>query len=140
MSMNRPRTAATFRPTRRPPQRRTRRRTRLPALVLLVTFAGMVLAGCSQVAAIAPVGGGHLAQVRFATIDVLLTSHIEVKTAPVCTRASSGAVACVGAARDGTTLRSVSSAADPTSLAVTAGDRTLYRGSVQSVLQKAARS
>lgn len=65
---------------------------------------GVLLAGCSQIAAIAPVGGSHLAEVRYAAIDLLVDAEVEILTAPVCAQARSRA-----RARRSTGRRSLSS-------------------------------
>lgn len=44
----------------------------------------LLLGGCSQVAALAPVGGDGLAEVRYGAIDVLLAEGVDVLEAPVC--------------------------------------------------------
>lgn len=99
-----------------------------------------VLAGCSQVAAIAPVGGSHLAEVRYAAIDVLLGAGTDVLTAPVCAQAASGEVSCAGETVDGDAIAVVSPADDRSVVTVTVGDRELYSGSIMDVLDDAARN
>ncbi|MBN9181731.1 hypothetical protein [Microbacterium sp.] len=107
--------------------------------VVLALLLAPLLAGCSQVAAIAPVGGDHLAEVRYAAIDVLLDKGIDVLVAPDCTQAASGAVSCTGKTTDGTPLAATSPADDQTVVTVTVGDRTLYSGAIMTVLDDAAR-
>ncbi len=111
---------------------------RVAAAVLLIVAAGM-LAGCSQVAALAPVGGNHETEVRYAAIDVLTTSGVAVLTAPVCATAG-GAVTCSGTTVSGETVTVVSPADDPVVLTVTVGEKQLYSGSIMDVLDAAARS
>jgi hypothetical protein len=96
------------------------------------------LAGCSQVAALAPVGGDRLAEVRVATLDVLVDRAVPVLTAPVCT-ADGDAVTCAGTTVDRQPITATSTAADPGTLVVTVGPTTLFTGSVQDVLTSAAR-
>lgn len=100
----------------------------------------LLLAGCSQIAAIAPVGGDHLAEVRYAAIDVLLDADVEILTAPVCAQAPSGEVSCQGETMDGTTISVVSPADDQTVVTVTVGDGELYSGSIMDVIDEAARN
>jgi hypothetical protein len=96
------------------------------------------LSACSQVSALAPVGGDRLASVRFAANDVLVRNRIPVLVAPTCT-ASGAAVSCTGSTTDGATI-SVSSTADQQQLmTVTIGSATLYRGEIQDVIDRAAR-
>lgn len=108
--------------------------------VAVFLAAGALLAGCSQIAAIAPVGGNHLAEVRYAAIDVLLDADVEILTAPVCAQAPSGEVSCQGKTTDGTKITVVSPADDQTVLTVTVSDDELYSGSIMKVLDEAARN
>ena len=105
------------------------------AVALVATLA---LAGCSQVAAIAPVGGNHLTEVRFATIDVLQQKGIALEEVPTCTRASDGAISCAGTTADGAAVTAASPADDPDTFTVTVGADTVFTGSVSAVLDEAA--
>jgi hypothetical protein len=106
----------------------------------LAALAAGVLAGCSQVAAIAPVGGGHEAEVRYAAIDVLTTAGTDILTAPVCAMDAGGAITCAGSTTAGETITAVSPAGDQTVVTVTVGADTLYSGSIADVLNDAARA
>lgn len=108
------------------------KRVALAALVLLC------LAGCSQVAAIAPVGGLHFSEVRFATADILVAQGVEILEGPDCTQ-DAGAVSCTGSTVDGDTISSESPASDPTLLTVTVGSTQLYSGTIQDALDAAVR-
>jgi|NGEPerStandDraft_6_1074524.scaffolds.fasta_scaffold271938_1 hypothetical protein len=96
----------------------------------------VVLAGCSQTAALAPVGGDRLAEARFAANDVLLTHNVSLLTAPVCT--SSGkddaAIACTGRTLDQQTITVTSTAKDQANMTVVVGTQTIYHGSFMAVL------
>ncbi len=107
-------------------------------LLALPTLAVIALAGCSQVAALAPVGGNHLAEVRFAAIDVLRQKDVALERAPVCERASDGAIACAGTTTGGETVSVASPAEDPDGLTVTVGADILFTGSVRAVIDEAA--
>lgn len=97
-----------------------------------------VLTGCSQVAAIAPVGGSREAEVRYAAIDVLLSAGINVRTAPACVLVDKDReVRCAGDTFDGEKIAAHSPADAPDTFSVTVGDRTLYTGSIHEVLEKA---
>jgi len=100
--------------------------------------ATLALAGCSQVVAIAPVGGNHLTEVRFATIDVLQQKGVALEEVPTCTRASDGAISCAGTTADGAAVTAVSPAADPDGFTVTVGSDTVFTGSVSAVIDQAA--
>lgn len=106
--------------------------------VIAVLLAG--LTGCSQVAALAPVGGNHLTEVRYAAIDVLTEAGVDILTAPVCAAATGGAINCTGTTVAGETITALSPADDQTSLTVTVGTDVLYTGSIMDVLNEAARS
>ena len=119
-----------------PRQRRVRR---LGTLLAGVALAGM-LGGCSQVSALAPVGGNAIAEVRYGAIDVLLDRGVEVLEAPVCTTATDGvAVSCTGSTSAGDPIAVTSSTSADAQLVVTVGTDTLYSGSLQQVIDEAAR-
>ncbi len=115
--------------------------SRAQRLTVLTTAAAIVLAlpGCSQIAAIAPVGGDHLAEVRFAANDLLLQADIDLLTAPACTTEPDGAITCAGETADGEKITVESPADDQGSLTVTVGADTLYSGSIQEALEKSSR-
>lgn len=56
------------------------RRKRILSLAA-ATAAGLALTGCSQVQALAPVGGDRLAEVRFGTLDILTAHEVPILTA-----------------------------------------------------------
>ena len=105
----------------------------------LLAVACLLLTGCSQVAAIAPVGGSHEAEVRYAAIDVLLDADTEVLVAPVCDTDAAGTVSCAGETVSGEAMTVVSSAADPTVVEVTVGTDVIYSGSIMDIIDRAAR-
>jgi hypothetical protein len=96
----------------------------------------LALAGCSQVAAIAPVGGGRVADVRYAANDLLVEAGIEIRTAPVC-READHVVTCAGTTLDGAPIAVESAAGDEDAMTLTVGGDTLYSGSIQDVLDRA---
>ncbi|WP_437385653.1 hypothetical protein [Plantibacter flavus] len=117
-------------------------RRRTGSILLLSGFGLAVplgLLGCSQIAAVAPVGGDHLAEVRYATIDVLLDQGVDVMVAPDCEQAADSTVTCTGETTDGERILSVSEAADPTRVTVTVGDDQVFDGVILDVLDDAAR-
>ena len=98
----------------------------------------LAVAGCSQVEALAPVGGNHLTEVRYAAIDILLAKNIDVLVAPVCEQ-DGEAVLCTGETADGETI-TVTSPADATdTVTVTVGDETIYSGKYWDILDDAVR-
>lgn len=110
------------------------RRTSTTGIALLVALS---LTGCSQIAAIAPVGGDRLAEVRFAGIDVLVDADIQILEAPVCTEAADATVTCTGSTVDDDTITVASPGSDPDTLRVTSGDTSVYEGSLHAALEKA---
>jgi hypothetical protein len=104
--------------------------------VVLVLVAALVTAGCSQVAAVAPVGGTREAEVRFAGNDVLVAQGVAIMAAPVCTSAGE-TVTCTGSTTDGATI--TVSAPPGERMTVTVGPRTLYDGAYRAVLEAAGR-
>ena len=108
------------------------RRGTLAALILLF------VTGCSQAAALAPVGGNHLTTVRFAANDVLVNKGIELMTAPVCT-APDDNVSCQGTTLQGEPIIVTSTAAAPLDIRVTVAGRVLYQGPIQDILDAEAR-
>lgn len=98
----------------------------------------LALAGCSQVEALAPVGGNHMTEIRYAAIDILLAKDIDVLVAPVCEQ-SGEAVSCTGETADGQEI-TVTSPADATdTVVVTVGDETVYDGKYWNILDDAVR-
>ena len=106
------------------------------SLLVLIVVAG--LAGCSQVAALAPVGGDRMAEVRFATIDVLLDKGIDVREAPVC-ETTGDTIACAGTTSDGEAIESTSTTGDAAPLDVLVGGESIFSGDLATVLAEAAR-
>lgn len=105
----------------------------------VLAVAALLLTGCSQVSALAPVGGDRATEIRFATIDLLLDEGIELGEAPTCTQAEDAAVSCTGTTADGTEISVTSSAEDQASLEVTVGGKVIYSGAISDVIEKAAR-
>ena len=104
----------------------------------LALLAGaLLLAGCSQVAALAPVGGARVSGVRYAANDLLVDAGIDVMTAPVCVQATDKGVTCAGETMDGQDITVVSTAADQARMVLKVGSRTVYDGDIQTVLEKA---
>ena len=99
-------------------------------------LAGVALVGCSQIAAISPVGGARESEVRYAAIDVLLDKGVEVRTAPVCAT-TADEITCSGDTMTGDPIQVRSTADAPDTFTLTVGDETLYSGSTQDVLEAA---
>ena len=102
-------------------------------------IAGLALTGCTQVAAIAPVGGDRVAEIRFAANDVLVRESVDIQTAPVCDMASDKAVSCSGETTGGEAISVESSANDQSTMTITIGGTELFSGTIQDVLDEAMR-
>lgn len=108
------------------------------AAAVAVTVVG--LAGCSEISALAPVGGNALAEVRFGAIDALRARQIDVLAAPVCTvEPGTTAVTCEGTTTAGADIVARSSTADDATIVVEVGGETIYDGALRDLLDEAAR-
>jgi hypothetical protein len=105
---------------------------------LLLAVTG--LAACSQTAALAPVGGNRLAEVRFAINDVLVAQHVSILTAPVCTASGAGDVNinCMGTTVDNRTIMGSSTSSDQDDIKVVIGTTTIFQGPFLAVLNSNA--
>ena len=110
--------------------------TRAVATVV-ATVAALALAGCSQIAAIAPVGGSRLAEVRFAAGDVLVQEGVGLLVAPVCAQAPDSSIECRGESVDGDEIVVSAPAGEVDAMEVTVSGSTLYAGSIMDVLETA---
>jgi hypothetical protein len=105
-----------------------------------VAFAvALAVSGCSQIDALAPVGGNTQAEVRFAAIDVLVGAGVEILVAPVCVGPSGGDLTCTGETVSGEPISVHSPGDSDDTLTVTVGSDVLYSGSITAVLDEAAR-
>jgi len=106
--------------------------------VLGVTAVALCLAGCgSQIDALAPVGGDKVTTVRIAAIDVVTGHGLLIRDAPRCSDVGDG-FSCVGSLTDGSSVVATAPA-DAETLTVQVAGQVLYDGSVQAVLDAAAR-
>ncbi|MCC8930928.1 hypothetical protein [Rhodococcus sp. I2R] len=95
----------------------------------------LVLAGCSQVDALAPVGGAGVADLRYATNEVLLEKGVDILVAPVCD-GQGLALRCVGETVGNETITATSTSEDESSFDLVVGTSVIYSGPVQSVLER----
>lgn len=111
---------------------------RAMAVGVAAIMAATLLGGCSsQIDGLAPVGGDDITSLRIAAIDVLLERRLTVRDAPVCTDTGEG-YSCIGSLTDGTEIVVTAPDADATTMTITLGGSTIYDGSVQEVLDRAA--
>ncbi len=78
---------------------------RFATFVAAASVAAVAVTGCSQVAQLRPVAGDALISLRTVTIDTVLESGADFKTAPVCT-ADGEDLSCEGLTTDGTAVLS----------------------------------
>lgn len=112
---------------------------RTPRIAAALLVAAALLAGCSQIDALAPVGGDRATEIRFAAIDLLLDEDVDLLEVPTCTEAADKAVRCSGTTVAGDTITVESTAIDQANMTVTVGDDVLYDGSIDALIEKAAR-
>jgi len=108
------------------------------AALLLAVGTATAATGCSQVAVLKPVAGDALTSVSNATSDVLTSGGVEVMTWPVCSFADA-VYTCRGQTVAGEPILGAAPAATPLQLTVNIGERTLYQGPLQAVLDQAGR-
>lgn len=108
-------------------------------LALLAAPLLLLTACASQIDALAPVGGDDITAVRFAAIDVLLAKGVAIMEAPVCTDVAAG-FTCTGTTADGAVITVTSPDTVPLTMQVAVGSTIVYSGSVQDVLDTAARA
>lgn len=102
-------------------------------------LAVLALGGCSQIAALAPVGGDAVAEVRYGAIDVLLREDIDVLEAPTCAAGARASVTCSGSTTDGRAIEVFSSTDDDAVLRISLDGHEIFSGPLADVIDEAAR-
>ena len=97
------------------------------------------LAGCSQTAQLQPVAGDAVTAVNNAVSDVVAQAGVQVMTWPTCAFANK-IYTCTGTTTTGQKISGITGSTEPLSLTVTVGDRKLYQGTVQDVIEQSGRS
>jgi hypothetical protein len=105
--------------------------------VAVCALSAGAVAGCSQVSALAPVGGDDITTLRIAIDDVLLAARVQVLVAPKCAPVGEG-FACKGSTTDGAAIVATSPAGEPRQVSVSVGGKVLFEGEVSAVVDKAA--
>lgn len=95
----------------------------------------LALGGCSQVDALAPVGGAGIADLRYAANEVLLEKGIDILVAPVCS-GEGLELKCTGETMSDETITATSTSEDESTFDLVVGTETIYSGEVQSVLER----
>ena len=102
---------------------------------ILLLSVLVACAGCSQTAALAPVGGAELGDLRYAVNDVLFEKGIEILVAPVCSGTGAD-IECAGETTDNEAITGSATSYDASTVEVKVGTEVLYSGSVQDVLDR----
>ena len=105
-------------------------------VALAIAVPAAVLAGCSQIEALAPVGGTAITTVRIATYDVLIDQQVPILEAPVCTPSDSG-FTCTGSTIDGAEIVATAQGTNPYPMTITVGGSVIFEGNAQDVLDAA---
>ena len=103
----------------------------------LLALTSALLAACSQVSALTPVGGDSVTSVRNAVYDVLVADGVDILVAPTCASSDAGFL-CEGTTLDDQPILARAGATAPYSLTITIGGETVFEGTAQDVLQRAA--
>lgn len=105
--------------------------------VVAVAVAGVVLAGCSQIAALKPVSGDSESTVRNAVINVLVDQKVAILVAPVCVAAGSD-FTCTGSTVDGKPIDGKATGTSPYDMTVSVDGKVIFTGNAEDVLDRAA--
>ena len=108
------------------------------AFIPIIAAAAALTAGCSQVAALTPVGGGAITTVRNATYDVLFDQQVTILVAPVCEPTDSG-FTCTGETIDGQPIVTTAVATKPFEMTISVGGTVIFEGNAQAVLDENVR-
>lgn len=113
-----------------------RRIHRRLGFILAGTSCGVLLAGCSQIDSLTPVGGAAVTSVRNATNDVLVDRQVPILVAPVCTEVASG-FTCTGSTTDGREILTKAGGTSPYELTISIGGEVIFTGTATDVLEAA---
>lgn len=108
--------------------------------LLVAVPAALLVAACgnleSQVSTLQPVAGDAITELNIAAIDVLLREDVRVLVAPVC-RYEAETYRCEGTTVGDDPIVVSAQGSSPESFAVTVGERTVYDGSIDDVIEQA---
>ena len=105
-----------------------------------MSLAAGAMAACAvttQIDSLEPVAGDAVAALSSAADGVLVSEGVEILVAPVCELSGDG-YDCAGTTLSGEKINVVAPGSDPETMTIVVGDETLYEGSIEEVLQKAA--
>lgn len=107
--------------------------------VAALALAAAALAGCSQVQGLATQGNMNVIYLATAANDVLISQQIGILSGPKCTVDSSTNYTCSGTTVSGApivvSVPNEDSNSDPV-MTITVGGKTIYHGSVLTVLEQ----
>ncbi len=106
----------------------------------VMTLAAGAMAACAvttQIDSLKPVAGDAVAALSSAADGVLISEGVEILVAPVC-EFSDESYDCVGTTLSGETITVIGPGSDPETMKIVVGDKSVYDGSIEAVLQKAA--
>ena len=102
---------------------------------IFLMSAMVACAGCSQTAALAPVDGAELGNLRYAVNDVLLEQGVEISVAPVCSGTGAD-IECAGETTGNEAITGSATSDDASTVEIKVGTKVLYSGSVKDVLDR----
>lgn len=108
-------------------------------LASAAALAVVMVSGCSQVDAYAPVSGGPKSTVEIAVADVLAAQQVPVLVRPECELVEQ-AFACKGSTTAGQPIVATSTATAPFMLTLTVGDTVIFDGDAQDAINDAMRA
>ena len=111
---------------------------RMPIARLAIAGAlgAVLLTGCSQIDALAPVGGEAQTTIRNATYDVLLDNGVEILVAPTCAKESTQII-CRGSTVTGAPIVATGASTKPYTLRIEVDGVVIFDGSATDVLADA---
>lgn len=107
-------------------------------VMLVSAMTVMALAGCSQIDALAPVGGDSITSVRTAVNDVLVAEGVDLLVAPQCTQEPTQ-FTCAGSTVSGSPITATAELSAPYPLTIEVDGMTLFTGTATDVLEAALR-
>lgn len=115
-----------------------RNKTQRWLIIFGLAASAPVFTSCTQVGSLTPVAGDAIAEVSFATNDVLIQQDIDIKIAPICEGVKPDFV-CTGETMKSETIQSKTWGDDAENLSVVVAGRQIFTGKVKEIITKAGR-
>lgn len=109
---------------------------RITPLVVACILGSALITGCSQIDALAPVGGEAQTTIRNATYDVLLDERVDILVAPTCAKEATQII-CRGTTVTGAPIVATGASTKPYTLRVEVDGAVIFDGSATDVLADA---